>query len=196
MLNVEQYLKFIVEHKLTQQQFLLLYLLRLKEVDKKQAIELIKLYKTAFPLEGSNQFITKTLLADLIKKGFLIQIVPDRADIDNYQIGSKFDDIFIDEYEAGNQFWNKYPAIITSDGRNYPMKMMDKNEFRKLYWKAIGGDKDEHEEILKDLDYAILKNMIRGKIENFLKSEQWTEIRKVRLGLTTPIQGSIEERDF
>ncbi|MBS1960737.1 MAG: hypothetical protein JST04_00870 [Bdellovibrionales bacterium] len=182
---------------MTQQQFLLLYLLRWKEHDKDKALELIKLYKKAFPTDNSKNFMGKEQFEDLIRRGFMTRIDPNRTDVDNLVIGEKFTHIFVDEYEAGNEFWDKYPPIITSEGRNYPMKMMDKNEFRRLYWKAIKGNKEEHEEVLKDLDYAISKNLVKGKIENFLKSEQWLEIRKIRLGTSKPIQGVLEgEKDF
>lgn len=196
MLNVERYLNFIVKNKLTQQQFLFLFLLKLKEVDQPKAVELIKLYKNAFPSEKDDRFLSKELMDDIVRRGYVIREVEGRTDFNNYTLGTKFANIFVNEYEAGNEFWDKYPPMISSAGQTFPMKLMDKNEFRKLYWKAINGNKQEHEEVIKDLDYAIEKSLIRGKIENFLKSEQWLEIRKIRLGVTIPIQGTLEERDF
>ncbi len=174
MLDCERYIKFLKDNKLTQAQFLFLLLVY------KKKWKLIEEYKKIFPSEDGSM-IGKQMREDLVRQGFFKRVNPDSDKADNYTITEKFSNIFADEYEVGNQIWDLYPKDITSGGKTYPLKLMDKNELRKEYYNRIKGNYEEHLEVLEDLKYAIENNLIKGKIENFVKSEAWTDIRKERI---------------
>lgn len=173
MIEVDRYISFLEKNKLTQEQFLLLLLVHKKEY------KLIERYKKMFPVEGGSM-IGKFPFEDLINRGF-VEIVGKDKNANSFIVTKKFTKIFTDEFEAGNQIWDLYPRTIISSGTSFPLKLWDKNEMRKEYYKRIKGNYDEHLEVIKDLEYAIDNNLIKGKLENFIKSEAWTDIRKERI---------------
>ncbi len=174
MIDLERYISFLEKNKLTSGQFLMLLLLYKKQY------KLIDRYKIMFPTED-NSMLGKSMRDDLINRGFLDKVNPNDNSATNYTVSKKFSKIFCDEYEAGNQIWDLYPRIILSEGKDYPLKLWDKNEMRKIYYQRIRGNYEEHLEVLKDLEFAIENRLIKGKLENFIKSEAWTDIRKERI---------------
>ena len=179
MINIPLYLDYLIEHKLTQQQFLFLSLLRLNNK------ELVRKYKSAICSDG-DKIIGDVLLDDLIHRGY-VNWDGKTNTFKSYVLTDKFLDIFVDKYIAGNEIWNLYPSIVQSGGRTFPLSLMDKNEFRELYFNAINGSRLEHEEVMKDLTYGIEQSLIKGKIDMFVKSEFWLELRKLRLGTVKSI---------
>lgn len=174
MIDVDRYVPFLHKNKLTSTQFLFLLLVYQKKW------KLIEIYKATFPTDDGSM-IGRAMREDLVKRGFFERINPTGDRADNYRVSKKFTDIFIDEFEAGNQIWDLYPRAMVSEGKEFPLKLMDKNEMRKEYYKRIRGNNDEHFEVIKDLEYAIENRLIKGKIETFVKSEAWLDIRKERL---------------
>ena len=111
-----------------------------------------------------------------------------------------FLDIYIDAHTASNEFWDLYPAYSNSNGVNYPLMLVDRVVFRETYNGIIKGNREEHNEIMKDLKYAVDNDMIKGTITKFVTSEQWTKIRPLRISATesdTTVTNHItNERDF
>lgn len=176
MVDVERYVPFLKKHKLTQNQFLFLLLVHQKKW------KLIEEYKAMFPTDDGSM-IGKAMREDLYNRGFFEKDDPKSEKADNYKISKKFSRIFADKFEVGNELWDLYPRALLSEGKDYPLKLMDKNEFRNIYYERINGSYDEHLEVIKDLEYAIEHRMLKGKIENFVKSEAWADIRKERLSI-------------
>ncbi len=197
MINAEQYLDFIIKTELTQSQFMLLYLIYYCKINSKKAYELIEKYRRAFPSEDGT-LIGKYLTDDLIKRKFLIKNSnSDGNKITDFDVSGRFTEAFVDRYSAGNAVWDAYPTFLVSKSQNFPLTAMDKNVFRDLYWKAINGSRVEHMEILKDIEYAKEKNLIKMKIENFVKSEGWEGLRKERLGTGIIMSvASVDENEF
>ena len=171
-IEIERYVKFITKHNLTQPQFLFLYLMYRKRFD------LMREYMNTFPSDDGS-FLGKINRNDLILRGFIIKVGEGESAAD-FTIGEDFKKIFIDRYEAGREVFEKYPPFMLSDGKRYPLTAMDTYEFSNLYAERIGYDQAEHEEVKKDLDYAIENNLISCKLETFVKSEQWRSFRKLR----------------
>lgn len=167
MILLEPYIEFIIEHKLTQEQYLLLQLLYEERVD------LIKDYKQAFPNE-SGKMISDYLLKDLFNKEFLVKTTT------GFKLGDKFYDAFIDGHKATDEIYDLYPAFINHNGIDIPLIAMDKRVFREIYIKKINGSVKEHNEVKKDIQYAIDNNLIKTGLNKFLTSEMWKAIRKYR----------------
>lgn len=168
MIQEEYYVNFITKNNLTQSQFLLLHLLYKKRLD------LIKLYKSNFPADDDSM-IGKTLLEDLINRKFL-----NRTNV-GYELGDDFLDIYIDVHTAGNEIWDLYPKFIVINEVNIPLTTMDKNLFRKIYIDKILYNRQEHKEVVKDINYGKVKNLINVGIDKFVNSEFWLNIRSLRL---------------
>lgn len=173
VIEIEDYVDFIVKNNLTQTQFLFLYLLHFERYD------LMKKYMSKFPTEDGT-FLGIGLREDLVNRNFIIK-TSEEATASSYKIGEAFKDIFIDKIVAGNEFWDLYPIYVMSNGKRLPLNLMDKYDFYRLYGQRINYQRKEHEEVMKDLQYAIDNYLIFGKIETFVKSEQWQSIRKIRL---------------
>lgn len=186
MIEIERYINFIVKNKLTQSQFVFLYLLQRKRYD------LLKLYAEANPSTDGTA-IGKVLRDDLLARGFIIKL-DEREVANSYQIGQPFKLIFVDKFEAANELKELYPDFMISKGTRYPLTVVDVYELAPLYGERIGYEYAEHEEVKKDIAYAIDQNLISCKLENFVRSEFWKPLRKARLG--TAVQVESDEINF
>ncbi len=187
--NVERYVNFIIENKLTQAQFLFLYLIYRKKY------ECIKVYKAAIPT-GDDTMIGVPAKDDLIKRGFIAQL-NDEGRADSYEITDKFLKLFLkDVHEASNQFWDKYPGFIKINGVNTPLTNMDKYRFALIYGERIDHSVDEHLEVMKDLEFGVRNNLIRSSIENFVKAEGWGKLRPLRLNQSTIKEANALAQEF
>lgn len=174
-LNASQYVKFIVDNKLTQAQYLFLYLLRTHEY------EAIKMYKSGFPTEDDSM-IGQGAKKDLIDRGFIEHVGEGSAATD-YQITEKFNCLFLkNHYLAADEIWMAYPPFVLISGKNMPLTTMDRYQFANLYAERIKYSVDEHNEVLKDVKYGRDKELISTKIQTFVESEQWLRIRQIRNG--------------
>lgn len=169
--DITRYIDFIVKHKLTQSQFLMLYLIRRK------SFSVIEKYKKAFPTEDGTM-IGLINIQDLIDRGFLEKV----EDL-NYIVTDKFNNIFLsNHFIAADEFWSLYPGFVNINGKNIPLTNMDKYAFSNIYGERIDYSVDEHNEVIKDIKFGRENNLITSNIENFVRSESWHKIREVRLG--------------
>ena len=179
MIDVDRYLTFLETHQLSERQFFVLLMLRLERADY------LDRYKDLFPIgEGTTQTrpaISNEELQDLIERK-MIKKVGRAHSLANYKLLPKIKEAFITNVEAAFELLDAYPpfAIIPNKGR-ISLTLMDSNKLAKEYGKRIKFSMKEHEEVLKDLEYAKQKNMINYGIEKFVTSNQWTQIRKLRL---------------
>ena len=168
MILIDRYIEFLVENQLTQDQYLLLHLL------KENRADLITRYKNAFPNEEGTM-IGKELITDLIAKEFLIKTT------NGFKLGDKIKNVFSTPDAAVDEIYDIYPAFIQSDkGVSIPLISMDKKVFRELYIPRIMGSQEEHKEVIKDLEFGISNDLIKMGINKFLTTEQWKVFRKLR----------------
>ena len=167
MILLDKYVKFITTHKLTERQMLILLLVYYKRED------LIGLYKKTYDVKI---LITKENKEVLYQRGFLIT-----DDSGNNVLTKKFKDYFIDKDIATDEIFDIYPVSMMHNGITIPLKGMDRSIFANLYIMAIMGSIDEHQEVIKDIEYGKVHNMLNIGIEKFLKSKYWLGIRKARL---------------
>ncbi len=100
-------------------------------------------------------------------------------------------------YELGDEFLEFYPDSITVKGIDYPMKLMDREQFYKKYWEAINCNIDEHTIVIEDLKWGVEKSLIPCKVEKFVGSRYWEQLRKMRLtGFNTDDIETYVYKDF
>jgi hypothetical protein len=172
MILEEQYVKFLIEHDLTQNQYLLLHLIYKKRID------LVMLYKNRFPTEDGTM-IGEYFTKDLYTRGFLEDVIEKGKKV--VRVTEKFLYIIINKYEAANQIYEIYPTFLDSNGTHIPLKSMDINVFANIYDSAIMSNVKEHLEVIEDIKYGIENNLLNIGIEKFVKSKHWLSIRKERL---------------
>lgn len=180
MILEDAYVLFIIRHKLTQNQFLLLYLLYKKRKD------LIIKYKDAFPSDDSTM-IGNYFTDDLIKRGFIITTDT------GLELGEEFLKLFVGRYEAAEEIFNLYPKYIHNNGMDIPLTIMDRKSFAGIYYDAIGRLYDEHKEVKLDIQYGIDNNLLSLDLEKFVKSHYWKVLRELRLRKEVNIN---EEKEF
>lgn len=169
MILEDAYVSFLIEHKLTQGQFLSLMLVY------KGRRDLMTRYREAFP-SGDSTMIGAYMTEDLFIKGFL-----SREDNGKIKVTKKFLEAFINKHTASDEIFNLYPTHFTKDGISFPLSAMDRNVFANLYDIAIMSSIGEHLEVVKDIIFAIQKDLLKIGIDKFVKSKYWLVIRPIRL---------------
>lgn len=183
MLLEERYVDFICENKLTQGQFLLLYLVYKKRLD------LIVKYKQTFPTDDGTM-IGKLWITELIDKGFLI------ADDKGFQIGIKFKEIFCNKIDVAEELLSNYPSTMEISGKIVPLTAIDTVTVADLYIDKILDNRAEHEEVLKDIEFAKIHDMINLSLKNFILSKYWLSIRKKRKATTDETHTTKQANSF
>jgi len=167
MLLEERYVNFICENKLTQPQFLLLYLMY------KDRKDLIVKYKQNFPAEDGTM-IGKRWLDDLFARGFLIK------EDNKLLVTHTFKELFCNKIDAAEELLQVYPSTTEIQGKIVPLTAIDIITVADLYIEKILDNRLEHEEVLKDIKYGATNNLINLSLKNFILSKYWLGIRKIR----------------
>jgi len=183
MILEERYIDFVCEHKLTQGQFLLLYLAYKKRMD------LILKYRQTFPADDGTM-IGKYLLDDLVNRGWMEKIG------DNLTVSTKFKGIFCDKIMVAEELFAIYPSTTEINGTIVPLTAVDLITIANLYDEIIMSSITEHEEVLKDIKYAIENNMINLSILKFIQSRYWLAIRRKRRSTTDDTHESKQSKSF
>lgn len=168
MIAEEEYIHFLIKNDLTQEQYLCLHLIY------KNRVDLIKLYKEAFP-SGGTKMIPDIFIKDLINKGFLV--VKNKS----FKLGKAFLELFIEKHRATEEIYNIYPSFYDNGGVAVPLTTMDMNVFANMYENAIMGSLEEHIEIMKDIEFGKKHDLLKLGIEKFLKSKYWKVLRAKRI---------------
>lgn len=180
MLLEEPYINFLIKHNLTQSQFLMLYLIH------KNRADLMQKYAEKFPTDD-NTLIGEYLIQDLINKEFIIE------EGGKYKIGNKFKEIFVDRWIATEEIYTIYPKYFHKTGIDYPLEIMDRGVFSRIYDEAILSSVEEHEKIKQDIQYGIKHNLINISLEKFVKSQYWKSLRSHRI---QHIEPQLHEPEF
>lgn len=183
MLLEERYVNFICDNKITQGQFLLLYLAYKKRMD------LIVKYKQTFPADDGTM-IGKFWLDDLIARGWLERIE------ENFKVSDKFKAIFCDKITVAEELFAIYPSTTEINGTIVPLTAVDLISIANLYDDAILNSITEHEEVLKDIRYGIDNNMINLSLMKFVQSKYWLAIRKKRVSTVDDTHISKQHQSF
>lgn len=171
--DVERYVDFITKNKLTQAEFLFLYLLKRKRVDA------IAKYKRAFPSDDGSMIGNRSM-TDLIKRGFLIHL-GEGEKVSDYEVSGAFNDLFVqDKFEAADEVWKLYPPFVNIGGNDMTLTSCDRYEFAILYAEAIDYNVEEHKLVVEDIKYARDHGLLRISIEKFVRSKGWEAIRSKR----------------
>lgn len=183
MLLEERYLDFICEHNLTQEQFLFLYLIY------KGRKDLIIKYKTTFPNEEGTM-IGKIWIQKLFDKNWLVHT--DKG----IEITTKFKEIFCNPIDVAEELINVYPSTMEINGKIVPLTAIDTITVSNLYMPKILNNQAEHDEVLKDIKYGIIHNMIGLSLKNFILSKYWLSIRKIRKATVDDTHTSKQDKSF
>lgn len=103
-------------------------------------------------------------------------------DFDNWW-SKVYHDLIIDKVRStyALEFWEAYPSDFYSEGKMFPLRLMDYDLFTDIYNTIISGELEKHTEMMLDIEYAKANGFINYSIEKFIRSKAWQSIRKLRL---------------
>ncbi len=171
-------LNFISKKKLTFNQFCVCLLLYNKDFTAMQQYTHEIGYLTGGSYIKPNRDEVNEV-EDLLARGFIIHEGRDKKnyyDLDNFTVTDKFTKGFIDKYEeACDEFWKLYPNNFFINGKESPTaKVMDYEEFKKVYINIIKSDFSLHSNIIGKIRIALSNSKYATmKISNYLASKQW-----------------------
>ncbi len=170
--NVRSYLELLGKDKLSQQQYLFLYILYKKDPS------LITLYKSVFP-NDENSFLGEYGKRYLVDNGWLI-LEGEGKRMSECVLTRKALDLFVDPLTAIQELIATYPATRISDGVTYPMAniKIPLSTFGRMYMQAIGDDGETHRKIIEALIIGQQNNYPFSKLESFVNSLGWVALFK------------------
>jgi hypothetical protein len=179
MITNDKSIHFLIENQITANQFLLCYLIHLKDhTTIKKYILNCKGWKHAE-------------IDDLCEKNYLTNFNPQRMkggklvqsyDTDYIMVTPKFDSLMIDEIDAAKEFWDNYPAFfdVIQGKKNISAKNVNYDKFCEYYNSIIKGNNVKHKEILDIVQKWKQEN--RGfatmTLEKFLQSKHYEDLKK------------------
>lgn len=188
--DVTSYVKFLVTHKLSTNQFLLLYLLYTEKMIKVKSgrisyAEGTCIYKWQSKGKGWNQLE----IEDLVSKDYIIafkksyEIEPSKKvygyAVDDVILTSKFSDImFIAVDQAFEEILDLYPDTFIIEGPVFT-KTGDLDKLSEIYAKLIKNSVVEHEKMKELIIFAKERNLCKMKLITFLSRGVIDPIKKM-----------------
>jgi|GEM_PF-6019738 len=170
---------FLIKHKLTIEQYMLCYVLQLdkdsvvdgERVKRKDGHPVAIIYRyteNVKPMESDE-------MNDLIDRGF-VRKTGDRLVPDQLEITDKFKQEVFNHWSNFEQLFNIYPDRISfGPGKHSAsLKSLDRpmEEVAEYYTKLVRTNK-KHKKILKIVQWAKEKDIIRKGIQKFIYSRDW-----------------------
>ena len=182
MIELKEYVSLLLKTELTQEEFLFLYFIYIRNNVDSDILKLMSKYANIRgKLEnGKMKFLTKEEKESLQERGF-IKVKGDFDSLSNYELQSKFTNYFIDIYDMGNEFIDTFPSFLNINGKPVNAKNWNLEEFRLVYAKRIKFLKKEHDLVILDVKYGVLHNLINQGLRKFVESEQWLALRELRI---------------
>lgn len=196
MIEEKRYLRFMLKHKLTQAEFLLLYCIyKSKDATDKELLTLMQEYAKEFGVRKSSggfSILTPENKQELVDRGYLVKL-NDQDKFGSYKLGKIFLDNFVDSLQAIQELYEAYPGFGLIQGKQIPLKGGNLFENAKMYWQLTGGVIEKHKQIVEAVRRAKGQNMLMMNITNFINSMSWTDLIAMQQK-TQPI--TTNTRDF
>lgn len=184
--DVNAYVDFMVKHKLSTNQFLLLMLLHTESYFKSQKGLKYKTVGNIYKWSKEGKGWSEQEIEDLINKDYLFGIKSQQANgtitysIDQLILTQKFSDImFVNSTFAFEEILEIYPDTFQINGQVVFTKSGDLDKVQQNYFKLIKGNTVKHEEIKHIITYAKERGLCNYKLENFLTKGVIDTIKKM-----------------
>lgn len=186
--DVNAYVDFMVKHKISTNQFLLLQLLHEETMFKEVKSNSLRFKKIGniYKWSKEGKGWTEQEIEDLIAKDYLFGIKSKQANgtitysIDQLILTQKFSDImFVNSNFAFEEILDIYPDTFQIQGQTVFTKSGDLDKVQQNYFKLIRGNTVKHEEIKYIITYAKERGLCNYKIENFLSKGVIDTIKKM-----------------
>jgi hypothetical protein len=186
--DVNAYVDFMVKHKISTNQFLLLQLLHEETMFKEVKSNSLRFKKIGniYKWSKEGKGWTEQEIEDLIAKDYLFGIKSKQTNgtitysIDQLILTQKFSDImFVNSNFAFEEILDIYPDTFQIQGQTVFTKSGDLDKVQQNYFKLIRGNTVKHEEIKYIITYAKERGLCNYKLENFLTKGVIDTIKKM-----------------
>lgn len=182
--DVNEFVEFLHEHRLTADQFLFCILLSSEAEDyyglpdRDDAIANFYRYHNQVGKHKDNPVWAQQDLEELMEKGFIQR----RAGVDSesyryedFEIKKKFLDLVFESKESlmddFQEFWSEYPAFYEDGDNKFNIKAVNKEEIFDIYRKTTR--EVDSDDLLHALQVAKSKNEVNCRIDKWLNSHMW-----------------------
>lgn len=164
-MKLKDLIKYCIDNDFTLTQYIVLYL------QNKGQSKITSAYIKHSKKFGVN---VKEQILNLERRGYLEATSPGK-----FKITRKGKDVFTGKFDAANEFWEAYPGFGRIKGKTIPLSTMDFTVFRHMYNDLINDNREEHDEIMKDLKYDIERGLTVG-MGKYLSSRMYLKTRQER----------------
>lgn len=174
--DIDKYVEFLTENKLSEHQFLILWLVHTKDEVN------IRKYRQSFGQFNIDQVI------DLIQTGWIddFGLIKDNYktfNIYDFVVSNKFSNrVVIDEEDAYQELCAVYPKFMFVKGVPYPMIQGDPNIVAKDYFKYHKSNKLKHQEAVEITKNYYTNNPVTGKIHDYILNRRWLLLKDLVVG--------------
>jgi hypothetical protein len=174
LIDISKYIDILCEHKISEQQFLILWLVHTKDTEN------IKKYKEK---KGQFNILDLQYLVDI---GLLMDFrrtEQDEWNIYDLLVTDKFTkSVIIDEEDAYEELVKVYPPWFYVKGTKWPSVKGNPIELTKEYKKCHKNNKAAHERIIHITSTYFKGKYAIAKIEDYIRNRMWnlleTELEK------------------
>lgn len=174
-------LNICIAHKLTFDEFFLIYMTFLARDEEKHP-EYLERW-----INNNAQERLRDLFDSLKQKGIIHKdYSPDGYDPNDIEFNQTFVKMFLKEScKMGQDLFAEYPSFLTINGKTMSLKNISKkfynlDDFYFYYSSAIGHNPNTHKEVMELVRWAKDKNLITFGILEFIASQKWTMLKEMR----------------
>lgn len=175
------YVDFLCKHKITTNQFLILYLLYTERMVSSKKLSYTKT-GNIYKYSQENIGWAREEVEDLIKKEFIVDCNT-TADLffDKLILTEKFSELmFIDNYIAWDELLDEYPEKVIINTGTFFLKAVDPDEWATKYIKIIKRSKKKHEEVIELVKWGVENGKVNMRIDRFILGRVWESLKKLR----------------
>jgi hypothetical protein len=126
-------------------------------------------------------------LLDLVARDIIINLNDKSGKIfySDFEINPKYQKKFMLQVTGmPSEIFDAYPYELETTSFKFFAKNASADEIAKDYLKAIGKRREEHEEVLADIEWAVKNKALQIGLKQFIATKYWLYIRQLRLKVT------------
>ncbi len=174
--KIEDYVDFLINHKITPNQHLLLYLFFSQKMNRNCKWGPSSLISKLQASESNGWSVAE--IKDLVDKGFLLDISKSGISLDKLILTSKFSENNVEnDIFAFEDFFKSYPSTIQIKNDTAFLKAVDPEAIEKLYNDLIQSSVYTHQEFMELLEYGKERGLVRVRIDKYFTARIWETIQ-------------------
>ena len=134
-------------------------------------------------------------LMDLLQRDIIINLNDNKGKIlySDFEINPKYQRKFVLKVTGmPTELCDAYPYEIDNNQFKFFARNISAEDVAKTYLKAINNNREEHEEILKDIKWAVENRALPVGLKAFVESKYWIHIRMLRIKSPAKSLGDVE----